>query len=90
MKKKLLIGAVAALLLGAGVFTATALSAKEQMSDLMLANIEAITQIEGNPTMPCQGTMGYDCTGWGLLSTKCMHILAAASCSSGYTHQCCR
>lgn len=61
MKKKLLIGAVAALFLGASVFTTTSLTQKEQISDLTLANIEAMTlnRAETSTTWSCIGTVGH-------------------------------
>lgn len=43
MKKKLMLLSVAALFLGSGIFTATQLINKEKVSDLTLANIEAMT-----------------------------------------------
>lgn len=46
MNNKLLFGALGALFLGVGLFTVTSLSAKENVSSLTLANIEALTQSE--------------------------------------------
>lgn len=45
MKKKLLFGALGVLFLSAGIFTAVTLTEKEKVSDLTLANIEAMTQV---------------------------------------------
>ena len=85
MKKKILLGACAALFLGAGITTAIHVTrVANRASAMMLENVEALAESE---LERCPNLAIRYCGSWNLMF-RCTSDTTSESCSQSYLNKC--